>query len=222
MNQKQFSSLGVDEKMKIRNGFVTNSSSSSFIISTTNTSLDGIYTFIHSAYCELEDKIKEVIEFAKSHKIIANSINDLEEAYKIICDKTYGKGRSKYGIFEHLVYNQFGISIFDIVSIKNRGGFGWKGCTTYQEYLNYFREMKEKPPFIIIDHNNDIRNNIHEVTEAIGWYTDEYVYNSSISEIKERINKLGRFGVYSESNKMPNYVFDMLDDISEYACSHMG
>lgn len=216
--------------MKIRNGFVTNSSSSSFIISTTdigeNTSLDGIYTFIHAAYCELEDKIKEVIEFAKSYKLIANSINDPEEAYKIICDKTYNKldskGRSKYDIFEHLIYNQFGISIFDIVSIKNRGGFGWRGCATYQEYLNYFREMEEKPPFIIIDHTNDIRNNIHEVTEAIGWYTDEYVYNSSISEIKAKINKLGRFGVYSESNEMPNYVFDMLDDISEYACRHMG
>ena len=139
--------------MKIRRGFVTNSSSSSFIISEkTESSVEDVYQLIRGLYLEFEEKFQLAIEYTK------HSINVAYSEDKGI----YISGESKYTYeycktirtaFEQVV----GVDLWDFCGYK--GLPEWiNSCDTYDKYKDYWKEKTKgtyrEAPFVIGDFLN--------------------------------------------------------------------
>ena len=139
--------------MKIRRGFVTNSSSSSFIISEkTEGSVEDVYQLIRGLYLEFEEKFQLAIEYAK------HSINVAYSEDKGL----YIPGESKY-TYE---YRRTIRAAFEqAVHVDPLDFYGYKGlpewvnlCNTYDEYEAYWKEKAKDSyrgaPFTIGDFLN--------------------------------------------------------------------
>lgn len=216
--------------MKIRLGFVTNSSSSSFILKRIGGKpgcIDEVYQEMLNLYSSALSKVTEMVEFGVQWGIIQAG-QTAKDLYNRFLDEIYKPNMSsKFKTFEDAFVRKFDTSILDID--LSRFDLGWMQCKTYTEYLAYFEKLSDAP-FIIIDHGDVKNNELHFVTEAVYWYDYEtsgkilagITKDSEARVTSEIAKRLGDFGIYSECGKIPQIVVNDLYDLAEYGCNHMG
>lgn len=225
--------------MKIRNSFVTNSSSSSFVIEKSNAnSIDNCYQLVKMAYIEMFEKVEEVkkqIKSIKDYPIMFDEENSMFKFKKDIIKKWDNEKRWE---FEDRFEETFGVTCCVRFYV---GDIGWlETANTYDEYVEYWiNKIKENKgqkymvhaPFIIVLLNKDNTpivnvmygndtadteyktSNKRILDNVIGWYDDEI-------ETKENI--IGNCCIYSEDGYIPYMVVDILSKFSSHSCTHMG
>lgn len=223
---------------KIRLDYVTNSSSSSFIIGSINEDLniDDVFVLIRDLYCELNKKIDSIKIFIQKHPNLHLSYSDKRGLYfneKINFEKEMG--------IRKMIEDTFSIDLYDVRPLKNTD---WLNLHTYQEYQNYWIErIKDSEfdynvhaPFTIIDFLNPKTTFLHfhydhkivVETEDVSNHSDIYLWYLDEDEILYSVNKekaclsLGRYCISSECGYIPNFVVYQLYELCKYACNHMG
>lgn len=142
--------------MKCRKGFVTNSSSSSFIIGMADddsVTKDVVFELIRDLYRDYFKNRDNAIQFLKENHI------------KCYYNKEKGSFNIEYNMDKFQEINNIIINSFDI-SLLDRFDYdiGWLSCNSYQEYEEYWiekaKEGKEEgkyypAPFNIFDYIKD-------------------------------------------------------------------
>ena len=227
---------------KIRLDYVTNSSSSSFIIGKCdeNITIDDVFIIIRDLYKELIEKVDSVVSYIKDHPELHLSFSDEHG----LC---FNKKETEFMTYEKemnirdRLEKDFGVNFWDVFYPKNKE---WLSFNTYEEYKNFWiKEIKKSgydynihAPFTIVDFknpettylhfhdNHDICigiENISAESEIYDWYSYK---NDKLSKEFDpsACLKLGRFYISSECGYIPGYIVERLYCICEYACNHMG
>jgi len=238
--------------MKLRIDYVTNSSSSSFIIGKgddASATVESVYEIIKSLYEEYINKKNVLLRYIEENPTFEVVYNEKYHEFKMK-EKCSWEKKIEIG---NILKQNFGISFYDYFHYD----FGWLNCKTYKEYEAYwlqkFEDKDSSPniyaPFTIADFTNsgDVvwlhsssKNKIfieaHDVSkesEIYEWYEDDLKNNHNNEIVFKEINQesdglkhdclqLGKICVYSECGYIPQYVVNQLCEISEYACNHMG
>lgn len=239
-------------QIKIRYGFVTNSSASSFILKISDTvkGKDDVYILIKNLYKNAyRIKLEYTINLIKLFKYDSNNLEfDLNEIgipiYKWHLEKIDNIFRqivSQIG-YENLPtvegtlnkdntidnVNTDKIYVYDIQKLVCPD---WFNCENYNEYISSYVKESDAP-FLIYDHRVD-NVRCSDICSAIDFFKffknvelDETDGNDFIpmeyKSIREEILSLGEFGIYSEDGVMPNIIVNQLISISAYGCNHIN
>lgn len=224
--------------MKIRADFVTNSSSSSFIISNQKFSnKEDMYLKIKSLFIEYFQKAKDVIEYCRRDnrfEIIENN------GYIRIAINSEKAGKPPYFKIWDEIEEKFGLELYSIPSSMPK----WiKKCKTYEQFVAYFEDDKYSMPFTLIDVFNKSSQDEEDVCDILKWYFP--CFNSEYDDIdckycheKSPINcekaqktktekemfefMKSNIIVFSEDGHLPNFIVKELSKISNLYCNHMG
>lgn len=234
--------------MKTRHGFVTNSSSSSFIISKKENlnSIDEVYLFLRTLFFEYIQKTNELIEYCKSD----NRFTVSEKEGRTVIEFAKKKAPyEEYRCASDFIQKTYGMHWFDV----GYGTVDWLHCETYNDFLEFIQKDNRYFFINIVDLENpsfDEECDIESIDSLIEWYLPcfgchttsdcnncndrEYCYTYRDSkeltdEIKKVENKqdiiklfFGRFCICSESGYIPSYVVNRLAEASTFWCNHMG
>lgn len=229
--------------MKIRKDFVTNSSSSSFIISKNSeyNNEESIYQHIKSI----------VIEYKQ---ILDNISNKLDKQYILnknytISDKNNKQSDKLFDSINDDIYSKYEeISIYDIFDYKNYNHIKelLDRIINNNTYTEYSKSNTDQESFRIVDLSNE-NNTDGAISNIAGWYIgcynddtvdrykckycDEvskdycYIANNNYSSDTKMYTILGKYAIYEEDGmkyRLPDYIKLRLDNISDYSCWHMG
>lgn len=185
--------------MKYRTDFVTNSSSSSFIIRTASKykTKEDVYQLIRRSYQELHSIIH------KAEEDLGCKISDIDF-------------KAKYGMEEEFE-NKYGISIYDTYIMPE--DIEWMKCNSYSEFEKHQGEKRSGEDhfywtYEILDLSS---SDSESSSEVISWYT----YNDSRLVVDKF--KFGSLCVYrGEDGGFPEYVRNKLIEECDLWCGHMG
>ena len=234
--------------MKIRYGFVTNSSSSSFIIKKKDSfnSVEDVYQTVKQLYVEFKNVIDNAVNACKDNPkyTIVRDKDDNNKVVHITLTKEKGYDwLTETDAFEA----EFGIGLLDYLGYN----LTWmETCPTYQDFLKKFEG--EYGPFRILDFSKpEDRDSDEEesLMSILCWYMPCYDDNSRncntcrytkycdfnkkcpdlIDKVKDANGDIdgvfevfGQFCVASECGYIPDYVVQRLSGLSTFACNHMG
>lgn len=213
--------------MKIRTDFVTNSSSSSFVISRNaiggrEYTKEDIFDLIKEMYRDYANRVEQIRANYDLKKIIIPVL-----------------GYEKYDEITKEIKDKYGVEKWDVDCYM---GIEWlKKCKNYAEYLHYMRKkiVEKRPeyaetawrwyvPFRIIDITQDETDfDDEKIADIIfDWYELHKEFKNSESvgfDIGKAIcEKFGRYVIWGESGYMPDFVVKQLSQKSSLYCNHMG
>lgn len=232
--------------MKYRTDFVTNSSSSSFIIDTKENynSIEEIFQMLKMLCQEYLEKRQELIEYCKHDSRFVVT----EDGEKTRIEFAKKKPPiEEWRQVRDFIESQFGMHWFDIAYYK----LDWLKCETYEEFLKYTENDYYYINIIdLLNPQFKQEGDVDSVDELIEWYMPcfshnhqkdcnscsnkeyctvaecdkEFVENIKKTNDKTDVLKLffGRYCICSESGYIPDYVVQKLGEASTFWCNHMG
>ena len=230
--------------MKLRTDFVTNSSSSSFIISKTNeiNNVEKLFQHLKVLYSNWIHNKEQMIEFCKNSKeFIVTTDEDGEISIKSIYGYKNDEARDKSHKLCEILNEKFGMDYWDNLNYCTN----WLSYDSYEDYINGTKDEPYisyyKKPFEIYNFSDISEKNTEDINSIISWYFPCYDYETSESSCewcgkkgtdlckklqskKEDVlvTDFGNVCVFSESGYIPDFVRNELEKICTFHCNHMG
>lgn len=224
--------------MKARLGFVTNSSSSSFIFSKDSIGLQELskeilFNWLKGIIEECREQLKVMLELASSYSITWDA--DEED----LCDNgalLSHMNRKSYNVmnFErellrmHRMYiDDLHYACEDFMGTAYPEKTAWTEYESYEEYVNK-DNSKYGRVIDIIDYRSleADRHDNGETIQDIDWFKcdSEDIKNKLEGQatLRESALCLGDMAVHSENGRLPNMFVDKISEYCTLACGHMG
>ena len=232
--------------MKYRADFVTNSSSSSFIVSKKNSikTTEDLFQYIKKCYSEWFQYRKELIKYCENNPDFKIQYQK-DKPQNIIVKTIYGfktdKDQDKNEKINTYLKRNFKMSLWESLNYD----IEWTKANSYKEYLELTKQehflSKNKKPFIIYDFFDPDKELSKDIISIVQWYFPCYLndfekpdcdfcnhintdicHQLKFNKFVIPITEFGHVCLFSESGFIPDYVVKQLHKESEYSCNHMG